>query len=232
VAGEGLDPFLPVSAQVWLTGTTGPVALGGSDGATACRAVRPADDGLRLVHADQGSVIYQRLTALPRIRWAGRGVAVADPAARVAALAAGVPADTVVLDRAADGPAAAGPADGQPTAGSGAPGRVDVVTDDPETIIARVDADGDGFLVVADSIARDGWEASVDGRPVDVLPADHAMAAVAVPAGSHVVTFHYVAPGLRTGLTVSLGSGLLVAGLLGWPLVTRRRRSDRLDSAV
>ena len=43
-------------------------------GTVSVGVIRPAADGLRVAYADEGGVIYRRLNALPRIRWAVEGV--------------------------------------------------------------------------------------------------------------------------------------------------------------
>jgi hypothetical protein len=159
-------------------------------------------------------VIYERLTALPRIRWAGRSQVVTDRAARIAMLKTGVPADTVLLDSDATPPA------------TGSTATVEVVGDEPETITVDVSASADGYVVVADSVTQPGWAATVDGRPAPLVPGNHAFGAVPVSAGDHRLVLHYTAPGLRAGAIVSLVAGVVVLGLLALPLVTRRRRKS------
>ena len=80
---------MPVTVTVSGAGSSQPLVLSsadsGSTGATTidCAAVRPADDGLNMVYADSGSIIYQRLTALPRIRWATSTVVIGNDVAHV-----------------------------------------------------------------------------------------------------------------------------------------------------
>ncbi|HJQ82799.1 MAG TPA: YfhO family protein, partial [Candidatus Binatia bacterium] len=47
-----------------------------------------------------------------------------------------------------------------------------------------------GLVVVADSFYP-GWEARVDDRPTPIFPANVMFRAVAVPAGTHTITFRY-----------------------------------------
>ncbi|WP_328531755.1 YfhO family protein [Nocardioides sp. NBC_00368] len=210
----------PVPVTITFAGKRKPVHLAGrTDGSVICAAVRPEKgDGLRVVHASAGAVVYERASALPRIRWAGTSEVVTDGATRVQRLTEGVEPGTVLLD------------DSSTPAASGSTARVDVRRDEPETISAEVDADGAGYLVVADSIARPGWSATVDGRPVDLVAGNHALAAVPVPDGTHTVTLRYEAPGLRTGAVVSLLGALVTLGLVLVPwLVDRRRGRRRVD---
>ncbi|MFE6507325.1 YfhO family protein [Nocardioides sp. NPDC057767] len=210
----------PVPVTVTFSGKRRAVHLAGrTDGSAICAAVRPEKgDGLRIVHASAGAVVYERASALPRIRWAGTSEVVADGPTRVRRLTEGVAPGTVLLD------------DSSTPVASGSAARVDVRRDEPETISAKVTADGAGYLVVADSIARPGWSATVDGRPVDLVAGNHAFAAVPVPDGTHTVTLRYEAPGLRTGAVVSLLGALVTLGLLLGPwLVDRRRGRRRVD---
>jgi hypothetical protein len=216
VPGEDVARGSRPQVTVWATGTTEPLSLAGTGSRVRCSAVRPAADGssrMRLVHADSGGAVYERLDALPRIRWASRSEAV-DPDRQVARLAAGIPTDTVLLD------------DDSTPAAEGRPARVDVRADDRESIVTDVDAEGRGYLVVADSIVRPGWKATVDGRPVKLVRGNHALAAIPVPAGRHRVEVRYDAPGLRVGAVVSGVSVLVAVGLVAVPWL-RRRRHER-----
>ena len=211
VAGEDLPPGGQMTVTIRATGAPGGLALGTVNGSVACAAVSPLDDGLKLVHADPGAVIYQRLTALPRIRWASRSVVITDPKARVDALARGVPADTVVLS--APGPT-----------GSGRQGAVAVRSDTGDEISADVRSPGDGYLVIADAMQQTGWSVTVDGKKAKIVAADDAMAAVAVPAGSHQIEFRYRPPHQIAGLALTGVATIAILIVLGRE-VRRRRRS-------
>ena len=178
-------------------------------GVPAVGSVRPTSDGVRLAHADDMR-IWERQTALPRIRWAGRAAVIEDHEVRLERLTdGGLPSDTVVLSE--------GSADARPSEAD-----VQVHLDAPDTFTATVDAEGDGHLVLADA-RQNAWVATVDGEEVDLVDADHAGVAVAVPAGTHEVAVHYRPPGQRSGMLVAL---VTAAGLAGAVVVTfvRRRR--------
>ena len=213
VAGEDLPRDERAEVRVSLTGTDQPRYLAGKGRRVSCSAIRPGGDAdqIRLVFADAGAAIYERLDALPRIRWASTS-RVVDPDRQVAELAAGVPDDTVLLDEAGTPPA------------QGGTGSVNIAADESERIVVDTDATEQGYLVVADSIVRPGWAATVDGNPVALVRGDHALAAVPVTAGRHRVELSYTAPGLRAGVAVSVVSWLAIAGLLALPPILRRRR--------
>lgn len=124
----------------------------------------------------------------------------------------GVPADTVMVEE-----------DSLPVA-DGRPAALTLLTDARERITVHVDAQETGYLVLADSIVRPGWVATVDGSDVAIQHGNHAFAAIPVTEGMHTVDLRYVAPGLKSGLVVTLVSLSLAAVLVVAPILLRRRR--------
>jgi hypothetical protein len=211
--GQDLPTGGTATFTLSVTGTSDPLVLAGSGGTAACAPVLPTDDGLKLVYADSGSIIYQRLAAMPRIRWESQSTYIASPTAQLAAMRKGLPANRVLLD--SPGPAAAG-----------LPATVKLEADDGDEVRASVDSSGRGYLLVADPIQQGGWSVTVDGKTARLMPADYAMGAVAVPAGVHQVAFRYRAPDQRLGAAITLISLLTVAGLLVWERRRLRRRPE------
>jgi hypothetical protein len=210
VPGDRADDA--VAARLTLVDAERPLALTGVGGGPAAFVVRPAPDGLRLVHSEE-TVIYERMTALPRIRWASDAEVESDRERRVETVDdPGVPSSTVVLSE--PGP--------QPTGEA----TVDVLEDAGERIRVRVDAAGAGYVVVADALQR-GWRAEVDGQATDLVDADHALVAVAVPEGDHQVTLEYDPPGQRAGLLISFLSALVLVTIGMWSV--RRRRASEIS---
>jgi hypothetical protein len=177
------------------------------DGGPAFAVITDPGDGLRL-DLVENVVGYRRLTVLPRIRWAGTGIMVPGPSDRVRILERGVDPDAVVLGEMAP-------------PGSGSEAKMRVLEDSGDEIRVRVATPGPGYVVVADPL-QEAWEAEVDGEPVALHSADHAVVAVLVPEGGHEVRLVYDPPGWRVGLAVAAAS-LLV--LLGAAVVARPRRA-------
>ncbi|MEY9860143.1 hypothetical protein ABH935_005779 [Catenulispora sp. GAS73] len=204
-AGTPLTATITLHAQAPLTVD--------ADGALpAVDSITDADDGLRLAYVGS-TVVYERMNALPRIRWASQSTVTASADRRIAMLNAGsVPGDTVVLSD--PGPA-----------GSGQAAAVRVVRDGMDSVTADVTAQGSGYLVVADA-DQVGWAAAVDGRSAGLVKADQGVVAVNVSAGAHEVTVRYSMPqqGLATWGSVFVGVSLLAvpAGEWWWG----RRRGD------
>ena len=216
VPGEDLAAGAPLAVTVRADGVSKPVPLATSGGNLSCGSVAVANDGLKLVDSQPGAIVYQRLSSLPRIRWAGTTVVVPDATQQVTRLAAGLGADTVVVPSGT----AAGPATPSAT-----PTRITVDEDEGPSIRATVTAAAAGHLVVADSLQQPGWSATLDGQPVSLVQADHAFGAVAVPAGRHTVQLEYEPPGLDLGVVLSLVG---LAGLLGLLLAQRVQRGLRV----
>ncbi len=65
-----------------------------------------------------------------------------------------------------------------------------------------------------------GWSATLDGKPVPVVPAHDTFLTVAVPEGSHELSLRYRTPGAGTGVALS---GLSVVALFALAIASARR---------
>jgi hypothetical protein len=210
VPGENVPTDAKSSAQVWVTGARAPFILAGDATTPSCGIVAPTADGLKVVASSAGAIVYQRLTSLPRIRWASTSRVETNPSRALAELKAGIGSTSVLLESAA-------------LASDNKPATVTVTAGDGDQLAATVKATGAGYLVVADSMQQPGWAATVDGRPAELVPANTAMVAVHVPAGLHQIKMTYTVPGQRSGVIVSGASLAVFAAILF--LWWRRRRS-------
>jgi hypothetical protein len=210
VAAESLRSA-PAVLRIRNTTNRSLILATGRSGRPLMSLVRPADDGLQVAQATPSATVYERTSALPRIRWAST----VDPAGSDAGLKAAGSTQArpghVIL---ASNPAGA----------RGASGRVAVAHDGPDAIEADVTASGAGYVVLADGL-QSSWRATVDGKPVSLLKADHALVAVPVPAGNHTVRVTYEPEGVGRGTALSV---LGVLALLGLGFSGRLRR--RLDA--
>jgi hypothetical protein len=87
-----------------------------------------------------------------------------------------------------------------------------VIVSDANRVALTVDAPADGFVVLADTFYP-GWQATVDGQPTPIWPANLALRAVAVEAGRHEVIFEYRPASFRLGLAIS-SAALLAVGII------------------
>jgi hypothetical protein len=96
------------------------------------------------------------------------------------------------------------------------------VSDGLDEVVLATAAPVPAVLLLADMTAP-GWSVAVDGEPAELLTADVVLRAVALGPGEHTVVFRYRDPAVRRGLAVSLASLAATLGLLGLPMVLRRR---------
>jgi hypothetical protein len=78
-----------------------------------------------------------------------------------------------------------------------------IVDDQARRVVVRFESPQAGHLVLLDSFYP-GWRATLDGRDAQIMPANVAFRAVAVPAGSHEVIFTYEPMSVRVGLWVTV----------------------------
>lgn len=217
--GSSIPASTSWHVRISVTGQDKLVPIGTDDAGDAVMSItRPvAGAGVSVVHTGDAT-IYERSDALPRVRWASDQLVERTDTARVRALAdQSLPDSTVVLSAPSDHTA---DPDGTAT--------ITLRGDDVNRTVADVDATAGGWVVVADSLQRPGWTATVDGEPTDLVAADDAGAAVWVPAGVHRVQLQYAVPGARTGYLLS-GAAVVLAALtcIAVTVLVRRRRKRR-----
>jgi hypothetical protein len=191
-------PDVQVPAGTELTLSTTECPLRWEDAAVTVFTPVP-DTDVVLVSVD-GWQAYRRPGALPRIGLASSAVAVPDAEERLDRLARRTDPGEVLLSE-------AGPQ------GPFGDGQARFVQDGTDRVVIDVRSDGPGLLVLRD-VAAPGWRATVNGEPAEVLVADHAFRAVAVPDGTSTVAFQYFPDGLRRGIWVSLVGLVMLLALL------------------
>lgn len=83
---------------------------------------------------------------------------------------------------------------------------------------------------------EDGWTATVNGEPAEIVKANVGFMAVVAPAGDNEIVFSYYTPGLNAGIIIT---GIAVLLLLGYLGITRRfgrgnhlHRNDVVQTSV
>ncbi len=183
-------------------------------------------EGLEVRYSGRDGRIFGVAHALPRAYVVGACVEEATPFAALERFVSPrfSAEGAVILERPSLGRAGMSCSGGRP----GRAGTATVRDSSLNSLVVSVQARRPGWLVVSDSWDP-GWTASLDGRAVDVLPADYALRAVRIPAGAHEVRLTYLPPSFRLGVVVSAVSLAITLTGLVWTLLLprRRRRRDR-----
>jgi hypothetical protein len=172
------------------------------------RALRFGTDPPLLVPLHEGGPwVHRNEAAGPRASIVHHAVRARDDQEALRRVAELDPGVTVLL--AGDGP---GERFG---AGAAAPGERAVVRrHGPHAVVVEAELERPGWLVVSETWYP-GWSAAVDGRPAELLRANHAFRAVRLDAGRHEVRFRYGSAWWRAGAIVAGATALLAlaAGL-------------------
>jgi hypothetical protein len=175
-----------------------------------------AGEGLSLVFTEEGLNVFEVSDPFPRLWFVSQAVPVANDAEAIRHLAA----DAFDLRKSAtvDGPLE------QPLSSPGESSITDVVLT-PTTWQANVNAAGTHLLVLS-QIYYPGWQARLDGQPVELRRVNVVQQGLVVPAGAHTVEVAFVPVSFWWGLVFS-GIGLLLAGgmLVFGPIKLKRMGS-------
>ncbi len=165
-------------------------------------------------------VVYENLDAMPRSWVVGKTVYL-RPYPALAAIASGGPFGEGTFDprREAIVHAAADASERSSTVTA----NTRIVRDRGRNLWIDVDSSAAGWLIVSDAWYP-GWIATVDGHPADVVRADYAVRAVAIPAGHSQVRMTYRPWSAVLGAVISLFG--LLATLVLWRVVRRPATND------
>ncbi len=177
---------------------------------TPAPGIRPAFQGFDYWALTNAAV-------LPRAFVPGRVEVVADPEARLRKLASPQfdPRAVACVESAIQLP-------------DSCRGAAEIVNETPTRITLSLRMDTSGLVVLADLWDK-GWQARLNGQPVPILRANHALRGVAVPAGAGVLEFRYRPASFVWGLRLA---GLAAAALLAWAGLAawRSRRCQQATS--
>ncbi len=177
---------------------------------------------LQLASGPVAASVYRLQQTVPRAWFAGQVI--------------GVNSNEELFARILDDQAPAGEAyvDGSLWRGARnfAPATITSLDATSETMVVKVAASGDAFLVVSEIYYPLRWKVTVDGREASMVKVNGLLRGVVVPPGSREVRFYYDRSGFETGRWISLGAFgvalmMVVGGVIGrW---FRQKGKERLD---
>lgn len=165
-----------------------------------------ATSALRKIYTDAGVAVFQNTRCLPRAYMVYVVQVVAGEEETLEALAAPEfdAHRKVVLNEF--------PSLDLPT-GLPQTGKARIVEYLPEYVDIEVETFSPGLLVINDAYYP-GWQAWVDGQPVKIYRANHALRAVEIASGKHRVEFRYLPTSLQEGFFLSIVGGIMAVSLL------------------
>ncbi|MGV3503319.1 MAG: YfhO family protein [Adhaeribacter sp.] len=84
----------------------------------------------------------------------------------------------------------------------------------PNNLKYEANAAADGFVVFSEIFYQDGWQAYLDGKPVDHIRVNYILRGMPLPAGKHSIEFTFDPREYHLGNTVTLISSLLMLGVV------------------
>jgi hypothetical protein len=101
-------------------------------------------------------------------------------------------------------------------------GQASLTAETPTRITVSTRMETPGLVVLADLWDK-GWNAYLEGKPVPILPTNHALRGVVVPAGTHALEFRYEPASFAWGLRLFAGAAACL--LLWWAALRSKQRA-------
>jgi len=96
-------------------------------------------------------------------------------------------------------------------------GQISLKTYAPNRLVYEAFAQGTQFAVFSEVWYKKGWQAYIDGEPVDHIRVNYILRGLKIPDGKHTVSFEFAPQSYETGVLVSqIFSSLILLGLLGY----------------
>jgi len=87
-----------------------------------------------------------------------------------------------------------------------------------------------GLAVFSEIFYQDGWKATIDDQPAQILRANYILRAVAVPTGKHVIEFSFEPKIYRIGNYLTTSSSILLLlvllGAVGWNIKQKFKKAN------
>jgi uncharacterized membrane protein YfhO len=103
----------------------------------------------------------------------------------------------------------------------------------PNALTYAVNAAQAGLVVFSEVYYADGWQAYLNGQPVDHIRVNYILRAMEVPAGKHTIEFKFEPSSYSMGNTVSWISSILLLVVLGGAVFYgMRRKPEEVEKEV
>lgn len=100
---------------------------------------------------------------------------------------------------------------------------ISLVSYEPNRLKYKASSAKDGVVVFSE-IYYPGWQATIDGQPVDIARADYILRAMNVPAGEHTIEMWFDPQSLHVTESIAYASlALLLIGVMVWVWISRKK---------
>ncbi len=103
----------------------------------------------------------------------------------------------------------------------------------PNRLSYEVENAQDGFAVFSEIYYPEGWTATIDGRPAEIIRTDYVLRGLNIPAGKHKVEFSFKYPGIDAQETLAVIASILLTIMAGLAVFfsTRPKRPVEVKQA-
>ena len=111
--------------------------------------------------------------------------------------------------------------------------QLEVSSYDSTSLSGHIEVKEDGLMFLSIPYAE-GWTATVDGKPAEIVSVQDALMGIKLGKGSHDVTIKYTPAGFKEGLMISAVSVFFIALLFIVPAVSKKLKKNKtvLGAAV
>ncbi len=104
----------------------------------------------------------------------------------------------------------------------------------PDKLEFESDSQGEQFAVFSDIWygPNKGWQAYIDGKPVDHIRVNYILRGMRIPSGKHSIVFEFKPKSYFMGNNISMISSLLLLGLLGFVIFDQVKKSELFKRTI
>jgi len=100
----------------------------------------------------------------------------------------------------------------------------------PDKMVYHANTSSEQLAVFSEIYYQPGWQAYVDGQPVEHFRANYVLRAMRVPAGEHTITFEFRPTSVYAGKTISIIASIILVVLT--ILIIAKKVMDRKKGKV
>ena len=91
-----------------------------------------------------------------------------------------------------------------------------------DRLVVNTQLQNEQLVVISEVFYPQGWEAALDGNPVEILEVNGVLRGVLLPAGTHELVLEFNPADIRTGSILTWGSLILIVIMLAIGIVRKK----------